>query len=58
MNSFLDCHGEERSDVAIHRTFFVDCRSRQASFGMTNLSSLERSDDPIQLGRHDAQRAF
>ena len=37
---FQHCHGEERSDVAIHLEIFVDCRSRQASFAMTNLSSL------------------
>jgi hypothetical protein len=37
----LVCHREERSDVAIHLTSSVDCRSRQASFAMTNLSSLE-----------------
>jgi hypothetical protein len=29
MNS--DCHGEERSDVAIHLEFQLDCRARPAS---------------------------
>ena len=33
MNPF--CHREERSDVAIHLEFVVDCRSRQTSFAMT-----------------------
>jgi hypothetical protein len=57
---FLVCHREERSrfdklkapsrswgDVAIHLKFFVDCRSRRASFAMTNLSSLEGAQ-PVQ----------
>jgi hypothetical protein len=40
MNPFLVCHREERSDVAIHLEFSVDCRSRRASFAMTNMCSL------------------
>ena len=43
MNLFV-CRREERSDVAIHlSTAFVDCRSLQASFAMTNMSSLAGS---------------
>jgi hypothetical protein len=34
MNSV--CHGEERSDVAIHLEFQLDCRARQAALAMTN----------------------
>ena len=30
------CHGEERSDVAIHLEFQLDCRGRQAGLVMTN----------------------
>ena len=30
------CHGEERSDVAIHLEIQLDCRGRQASLAMTN----------------------
>jgi hypothetical protein len=29
MNHLPDCHRKERSDVAIHLGFFVDCRSRE-----------------------------
>jgi hypothetical protein len=36
MNLFTVCAREERSDVAIHLVSSVDCRSRQASFAMTN----------------------
>ncbi len=32
----LFCHGEERSDAAIHPEFELDCRGRQASLAMTN----------------------
>jgi hypothetical protein len=31
-----DCHGEERSDVAIHLNFQLDCRARPAGLAMTN----------------------
>jgi hypothetical protein len=35
------CHGEERSDVAIHLEIQLDCRARQAGLAMTNpMSSL------------------
>jgi len=33
------CHGDERSDVAIHLEFRLDCRARQAGLAMTNLLS-------------------
>jgi hypothetical protein len=52
----LVCHREERrrfdklkapslswGDVAIHLTSSVDCRSRQASFAMTNFEFISRS---------------
>jgi hypothetical protein len=29
------CHGEERSDVAIHLGFQPDCRARRAELAMT-----------------------
>ena len=29
------CHREERSDVAIHLKFQLDCRARQAGLAMT-----------------------
>jgi transposase len=46
----LICHREERSDVAIHLEFFVDCRSRQASFAMTNrVCSLEAPTTVLRL---------
>ena len=40
----FDCHGEERSDVAIHREIQLDCRARQAGLAMTNttVKSLRR----------------
>jgi hypothetical protein len=35
------CHREERSDVAIHLEFQLDCHARQAGLAMTNpMSSL------------------
>ena len=57
-----NCHREERSDVAIHLEFSVDCRSHQGSFAMTTtVCSLEgaasRGDEAIQLDRHGALRA-
>ena len=30
------CHGEERSDEAIHLEFQLDCRARPAGLAMTN----------------------
>ena len=30
------CRHEERSDVVIHLEYVLDCRSRKASFAMTN----------------------
>jgi hypothetical protein len=34
------CHREERSDVAIHLEFQLDCHARQAGLAMTNPMSL------------------
>jgi hypothetical protein len=46
------CHGEERSDVAIHLEFPLDCRARQAGLAMTNgMSSIT---DPRSAGRDEA----
>jgi len=33
--TLLICHREERSDVAIHLKFLLDCRARQPGLAMT-----------------------
>ena len=44
------CHGEERSDVAIHLEFQLDCRARQAGLVMTNrVSSLSQFAITLRL---------
>ena len=35
----LACHGEERSDVAIHLKYLLDCRARRPGLAMTNWAS-------------------
>jgi hypothetical protein len=50
------CHGEERSDVAIHLEFSLDfCRARQAGLAMTNLMS---SLAGVPLGRTTKQSSW
>jgi hypothetical protein len=55
------CHGEERSDVAIHLKFQLDCRARLAGLAMTNrvssLAGAKRRSNPSGILRGLPQSA-